>query len=238
MKILNKKGSVDFTILYITTIFLFVFVVFARWRYMSNHNEISFWTILLKYSLGVAIGFISIFTVSFIIISIYDYIHSRKDWLKFYENKVSEKTIKSLVDEIDDYSLIKDKVLKIFNKDSDLYLFSYMLISDELDKIDDDERLEKEILEKFKKEIPLLLNKIKEIDYISFEENNYSVLERLSFQMSFININEDSSIFYEFDENIKEIINSRIMNNILESNSKEDIIAYTILYLFFGDVLF
>lgn len=189
-------------------------------------------------SLGVVIGFISIFTVSFIIISIYDYIHSRKDWLKFYENKVSEKTIKSLVDEIDDYSLIKDKVLKIFNKDSDLYLFSYMLISDELDKIDDDERLEKEILEKFKKEIPLLLNKIKEIDYISFEENNYSVLERLSFQMSFININEDSSIFYEFDENIKEIINSRIMNNILESNSKEDIIAYTILYLFFGDVLF
>ena len=46
MKILNKKGSVDFTRLYITTIFLFVFVVFARWRYMSNHNEISFWTIV------------------------------------------------------------------------------------------------------------------------------------------------------------------------------------------------
>lgn len=244
MRLLNKKGYVSTAPLFITGIIVFIITVYGSWLFNPNRNEINFWSFLVKVSMKVAlVG--TIFIVGTVLIisiisAILEYIHSRKDWLKYYEDKVSNITIKLLIEEITDYELIKEIALEIYNQNSDGYIVSHILNSNDfdelyLDEIEKERLYEENAFKKFVAEIPSLINKINKIEFVSFEENNYSVLKELSFQFNFIDINKDKRILYEFDENIKEVVNSRIMNTILENNSKEYILAYTMLYLFFGN---
>lgn len=224
MKILNKKGYINPMPMYISFGIMFIVTVFRIWKKISINNEINFFDFLFKCSLILFLCFISISSIFYIL----EFIATHKNWLKFYEDKVSEITIKSLIDDVCDYDLIKDRALEIYKENNNLYLSHYNRKSNVS---------EKEILEKFQREIPLLINKIKDMESVDFEENDYSVLKTITFDFDFINIKKNNLIWYYSYKDFKSIINSRIMKDILENNSKEDVIAYTILHLFFKNFI-
>lgn len=224
---MNKKGSVDYVALIIATLISFTLTAIIMNK-LFKFNIIKSGIILFTLIFGIVL-------VGFIIICIYSFWHSHKDWLSYYKDEISEKTIKSLLYEIDNYSLIEKEALRIYLENSDDYISSYSLCFSSIDKVND-KKYEDEILLKFKESLPSLLNNIKEMKYIPFEENNYSVVNEVESWFGCINVQKDCEISYEFDEDIESIVNSKIMKKIIEKHSNEKILAYTVLYLFYGDI--
>lgn len=235
MELFNKRTKNKKMIMYLKGIHIVITILTIILGLLLHYN----FNINFFYYLFWVISFIAILIIlHYAKKSLCDYWCNRKDFLKYYEHKTSKITFKDLINEIDDYEAIIEKAVEIYKSEGDYY-FSYLLGMSDINYFEDKE-YEYDLLKRFKETVPSLIREIKDIEFVSFEENNYSVLEDLTLYFKFIDIKTDSFLNYSAcfinkDEYLIKIVNSRIVNKILNENSKEIIIAKLMLFLFYGD---
>lgn len=237
MKILNKKGSIPIKEIMITNFIISIIACFIISPIFSEIGSLK-WFILSLVS-----GFFCLFLFFLMIYakaSFDYYIETHKNWLEFYKDDISEITIKSLLDEINDYTLIKKKALEIYKDNEETIFFEYIRknyyilnLRDEGKILFKSKKYRNEISEKFYKSIPLILDEIKKAEYVSFNENKYSTLRIIEDSLAFLNVSSNEYLWYHHRENIIGIANSRIMKNTINEYSKEEILARILVPLFY-----